>query len=142
MLNDLEKKVVDMVYVDTFSLMDYKSTLKEKSLKMAFIDSKISVGYGFALSGLSVVLEMDIKSFIEDKSAAINAFAQSLHDRFPVRIFFIFSISIHKYNVEFLLISLLNLLLQLLSLVFCFIFCLSHLQRCHHWAGMTSLQMR
>ena len=109
MLNDLKNKVVDMVYVDIFSLLDYQFTLEEKSLKLAFIDSKITAGYGFALSGLSTALKGDVKSFIEEKSAAISSFAQSLQGRLPVCLFIIFiliKIFIQSYTLFLIVITL------------------------------------
>ncbi|XP_065669709.1 uncharacterized protein LOC105850908 isoform X4 [Hydra vulgaris] len=82
MLEDLQNKVVDIVYVDTLSLLDYQSVLDEKSLTIISLDS-MNTGYGFVLSGSSVVLTIDIDSFIGSKSNEISAFATSFRSRIP-----------------------------------------------------------
>ncbi|XP_047125709.1 uncharacterized protein LOC105850908 isoform X2 [Hydra vulgaris] len=82
MLEDLQNKVVDIVYVDTLSLLGYQSVLDEKSLTIISLDN-INTGYGFVMSGSSVVLTIDIDSFIGSKSNEISAFATSLRSEIP-----------------------------------------------------------
>ncbi|XP_065669705.1 uncharacterized protein LOC105849170 isoform X5 [Hydra vulgaris] len=82
MLEDLQNKVVDIVYVDTLALLDYQSVLDEKSLTIISLDN-MNTGYGFVMSGSSVVLTIDIDSFIGSKSNEISAFATSFRSRVP-----------------------------------------------------------
>ncbi|XP_047125711.1 uncharacterized protein LOC105849170 isoform X2 [Hydra vulgaris] len=82
MLEDLQNKVVDIVYVDTLSLLGYQSVLDEKSLTIISLDN-INTGYGFVMSGSSVVLTIDIDSFIGSKSNEISAFATSFRPEIP-----------------------------------------------------------
>ncbi|XP_065685087.1 uncharacterized protein LOC105844513 isoform X2 [Hydra vulgaris] len=82
MLEDLQNKVVDIVYVDTLLLLGYQSVLDEKSLTIISLDN-INTGYGFVMSGSSVVLTIDIDSFIGSKSNEISAFATSLRSEIP-----------------------------------------------------------
>ena len=87
MLDDLQNKVVDIVYVDAFSLLDYQSILDEKSLKIATVENR-NTGYGFVMSGFSAALTRDIESFIGSKSDEISAFAASFSSRIPVNVLF------------------------------------------------------
>ena len=83
MLDSLQQKVVDIVYVDAFSMLDYQSVLDAKSLKVQSVENR-KTGYGFVMSGFSMVLTKDIESFIGSKSDEISAFAASFNDRIPV----------------------------------------------------------
>ncbi|XP_047125702.1 uncharacterized protein LOC101241605 isoform X1 [Hydra vulgaris] len=82
MLEDLHNKVVDIVYIDVISLLDYQSALDAKSLVIASIDNR-NTGYGFVMSGESAALTIDINSYLSSKRDEISAFTASFSSRIP-----------------------------------------------------------
>ena len=84
MLTALERKKVDIVLVDTFSLNGLTQTLKGMNLKIAeMIDTQS--GYGVVLGGMTTSLQADIQSQILAREASLTSFISDLKKKLPVR---------------------------------------------------------
>ena len=83
MLKALEVGEVDIVLLEIFAAIPYRTLINNSGLKMAsFI--KADTAYGFVLSGLSVALDRDFTSSVKEREPEIAAFVQSLQTNLPV----------------------------------------------------------
>lgn len=83
MLDAIEKKKVDIVIMDTFSLASLQPTLKRKSLKVGAM-IKSPAGYGIVVGGKSLALVDDIQSEIIVRSTVFSDFIAKLKPELPV----------------------------------------------------------
>ena len=83
MLEALERREVNAVLIDTFSMASYQSVLDKKNQKVRAL-VKADAGYGFVLAGLSQALKPTVSSLIESRQKVVTDFISALQDKVPV----------------------------------------------------------
>ena len=83
MLDDLQKRIVDIVFIDTFSLASEEGALKARQLKVKKMENT-ETGYGIVLSGLTAALQPDVVGMILTKEAEITQYIVQLSSSIPV----------------------------------------------------------
>ena len=83
MLEALENNQVDIVLLDIYASIPYKTLIAESGL---IVKELVDIGtaYGFALSGVSLSIEPDIRSFLKGMQSEITNFIRSLNSKLPV----------------------------------------------------------